>query len=97
MAEQKLIPKKCEIISWNATSFWKWDTDTTECTICRNHIMNSCIECSNSENKALNESCKIVTGKCGCSFHYHCIQNWIKSNSKCPHHTSVKWNYKITQ
>lgn len=82
---------KCEILSWNAVAFWRWDIETNECKICRNHIMNLCVECLNAQNK---DSCKIVTGQCGCSYHYHCINSWLKSNNNCPIHTTIKWKFK---
>ena len=92
---KKSSENRCKILSWNTIAFWTWNIETKECNICRNHIMNSCVECINSKNKAVNESCKVVTGKCGCSFHYHCINNWSKSNSKCPYHTTVEWEFNI--
>lgn len=91
MAEEK--KSRCELLKWNATALWEWTVSNKECDICRNHIMNICVECGNSKNEASNNQCNPVVGKCGCSFHFHCIQNWIKSNDKCPHHTQLKWEY----
>ena len=35
----------------------------------------------------------VVTGLCGHSFHYDCIDPWIKTNKFCPICSSI-WNYK---
>ena len=83
---------RCKIVSWNATAFWIWDTSTNDCGICRNHMMNSCVECINKNNKEIDSNCKIVTGECGCSYHYHCIDNWYKTNNNCPLH-NTEWKY----
>ncbi|KAJ9105298.1 RING-box protein 1 [Naganishia friedmannii] len=30
---------------WNAVALWAWDIVVDNCAICRNHIMDHCIEC----------------------------------------------------
>jgi hypothetical protein len=30
---------------WNAVALWSWDIVVDTCAICRNHIMDLCIEC----------------------------------------------------
>ena len=30
---------------WNAVALWAWDIVVDNCAICRNHIMDLCIEC----------------------------------------------------
>ena len=50
-ADEKLMGKKCkekcrfEVKKWNACALWAWDIVVDNCAICRNHIMDLCIEC----------------------------------------------------
>ena len=34
-----------EVKRWNASALWSWDIQVENCAICRNHIMDLCIEC----------------------------------------------------
>lgn len=34
-----------EIKKWNAVALWSWDIKVDNCAICKNHIMEKCIEC----------------------------------------------------
>ena len=34
-----------EVKKWNAVALWAWDIHVDNCAICRNHIMDPCIEC----------------------------------------------------
>ncbi len=34
-----------EVKKWNACALWAWDIVVDNCAICRNHIMDLCIEC----------------------------------------------------
>ncbi|KAL4688726.1 hypothetical protein H8959_004978 [Pygathrix nigripes] len=34
-----------EVKKWNAIAVWAWDIVVDNCAICRNHIMDLCIEC----------------------------------------------------
>ena len=44
---------KIEILEWRAIGIWSWDIQVDNCAICRNHIMDLCIECQShpSNNK----------------------------------------------
>ena len=37
--------KRFEVKKWNAVALWAWDIVVDNCAICRNHIMELCIEC----------------------------------------------------
>ena len=37
--------KRFEVKKWNAVALWAWDIVVDNCAICRNHIMDLCIEC----------------------------------------------------
>lgn len=36
--------KRFEVKKWNAVGLWAWDIVVDNCAICRNHIMDLCIE-----------------------------------------------------
>ncbi|MFS7922337.1 putative Zinc finger, RING/FYVE/PHD-type, anaphase-promoting complex subunit 11 [Helianthus anomalus] len=39
-------PKRFQIKKWNVVALWAWDIVVDNCAICRNHIMDLCIECT---------------------------------------------------
>lgn len=91
--EEQNIKPLCELNKWNANAFTCWDIPTDECHICRNHIMDDCVDCKEQDD--INNECKVVTGKCNCSFHYHCIQKWITTNNICPICINTNWSYQM--
>nr|CAD7409890.1 unnamed protein product [Timema poppensis] len=46
---------------WNAVALWAWDIVMDNCAICRNHIMEVCIECQAS---GMAEDCNVAWGVC---------------------------------
>ena len=40
--------KRFEVKKWNAVALWSYNMKTDTCAICRNHIMDQCIECQAS-------------------------------------------------
>ncbi|XP_039488921.1 RING-box protein 1B [Drosophila santomea] len=62
---------------------WGWDVAVDNCAICRNHIMNLCIECQADPN-ANQDECTVAWGECNHAFHYHCIARWLKTRLVCP-------------
>ena len=34
-----------QVKKWSAVALWAWDIQVDNCAICRNHIMDLCIEC----------------------------------------------------
>lgn len=90
--EVKYEEKKPEvrIRGWNIVGIWSLDIQIETCAICRNHIMDTCVECQNGLGTG--EECSISWGKCGHAFHTHCIGRWLNSRNVCPLDTQT-WTY----
>lgn len=85
--------QRFEVKKWTAVAFWSWDIVVETCAICRNHLMEPCIECQpNSINNSA-DNCIAAWGVCNHAFHMHCIQRWLKLRAVCPL-DNKDWTYQ---
>lgn len=76
------VESKFKIKKFNAVALWSWNIEVETCAICRNNLMDPCIECQS--NAVQDADCQVAWGNCNHAFHYHCISRWLQSRQVCP-------------
>jgi len=77
--------KPIEVLNATIFAYWTFKGSHPECPICKEKLETSCIVCQSQ--KSSNNVCNVSRGKCGHTFHKHCIDSWLtkqKSYPICP-------------
>jgi RING-box protein 1 len=74
-------------------ALWGWNVQVDNCAICRNHIMEQCIDCDANQNTQASAECNVVWGVCNHAYHLHCISRWLKTRTTCPL-DNRNWEYQ---
>jgi hypothetical protein len=87
METQKNTPHQnkpvIEVLNLELFGYWRFSTSVTDCQICKEIFESPCLKCTKTHvNGEL--VCDVSKGKCGHSFHRHCIDSWITKNNVCP-------------
>jgi len=69
---------------WAPVSIWNFDTQETECLICKNQLTEKCADCMVDTLNQHSAKCSIAKGKCGHAFHHHCISKSRNVADTCP-------------
>ena len=77
------VKKPIELTSWSPFATWKFKTTYSDCPICKVKLEQTCTQCESTHVKG-DLICDVSQGKCGHSFHKHCIDKWISQSSVCP-------------
>lgn len=77
-------PIKGEIKYVKLVGIWNYKVLNNTCDLCSNTLTTKCATCMTSKCTYAKE-CPISMGKCGHTFHFHCIEEWQrKASNTCP-------------
>jgi RING-box protein 1 len=77
--------KRFQVKKFTAVAAWSWNYSVDLCAICRNTIVDRCIECeANQVDATLQKECDVAWGLCNHAFHFHCISRFVYIRQVCP-------------
>jgi hypothetical protein len=78
---------------WSAVALWAWDIVVDNCAICRNHIMDLCIECQANQASSTNEGKPVFLFVClvVLTCRAECTVAWGVCNHAFHFHCISRW------
>lgn len=83
------MSNKFKVNSIKILSSWGYNLPlNVDCTVCRCNLNTNSLYYQDKQLESY-----VVEGVCGHSFHYECIDPWVKKNNHCPI-CSTQWAYR---
>lgn len=87
MEKNEMVPqtsKMYQVLQFNAVAMWVYNNIGDTCSICKNSLNEACINCQSNQDDNDIKDCRKVIGKCNHTYHFHCIELWVKKQNTCP-------------
>eukprot|EP00792_Barthelona_sp_PAP020_P009119 TRINITY_DN3272_c0_g3_i2.p1 TRINITY_DN3272_c0_g3~~TRINITY_DN3272_c0_g3_i2.p1 ORF type:complete len:103 (-),score=24.70 TRINITY_DN3272_c0_g3_i2:186-494(-) len=68
-----------EVVQWNTVAVWHYYFAQEGCAICQGQLHDVCPYADQNV-----DPCSILVGNCKHAYHKHCLNNWLKNDSRCP-------------
>lgn len=77
--------KPVELVSMQLYGTWGLKIEETVCLFCRGLLLEHCPNCVEDKDTGGTKVCDQTTGKCGHTFHSHCVAKWLQDKQHCIH------------